>query len=62
MKNIEILRELDAKELKETNGGITPFGAVLTVFGVIGAVEYVAYGIGYAHGWVDKQIEKMSND
>ncbi|MBK3515976.1 class IIb bacteriocin, lactobin A/cerein 7B family [Carboxylicivirga marina] len=62
MKELNLIRELDSKELKETNGGITPLGGVLLVFGVIGAVETVAYGIGYAHGWIDKQIEKYSTE
>jgi len=62
MEKQSLTKVLNEIELKEINGGITPFGAVLTVFGVISVVEGVAYGVGYAHGWIDKQIEKISDE
>lgn len=54
------LKNLSLIEIKEVNGGITVFGAVLAVAGVIGAAKLGAYYAGYAHGWIEKQIEKIN--
>ncbi|MCU4165000.1 class IIb bacteriocin, lactobin A/cerein 7B family [Carboxylicivirga caseinilyticus] len=57
-----MIEELSDKELKTVNGGIAPVVAVLTAFGVIGAIDRTAYYIGYVHGWIDKQIDELTND
>ncbi len=55
-------RDLSNEEMRNINGGITPFAAVLVVGGVIGVAKTVSYVAGYIHGWIDKQIDRLRDD